>query len=137
MIIILEYNKTENHEILAENTKILDKAKIESKAVQRKTNSLVNAVSDEHNTVTVTASLRPYHEKHTETNDIPSFKESFHDQTKQDEESGDDEDEEKEDNEVQGAPKSKNEESSPKLGDYKFDVSLVYNIYYASFFKQI
>ena len=98
--------------------------------MQRKTNSLVNGILDENNTVTVTASLRPYHEKHTEANDIPNIKESFHDQTKDDEESEDDESEEKENIVNLEATKSKNDESSPKLGDYKFDVSSIWHTYY-------
>ena len=108
----------------------MDKAKTETKSLQRKTNSLVNGISEENTTVTVTASLRPYHEKHTETNDIPHVKESFHDQTKEEEESEDDEDEEEENNGDREATKSKDEESSPKLVDYKFDVSLISHIYY-------
>ena len=121
-MIVLDTNKAETPEISAEPTKKSDNVKTEPNTFQTKASSLVNGSLEGNNTVTVTSSLRPYHETYTETNDIPNSKELFHNQRKKVEESEDEEDEEKEDDEDNGTSESKEEENSPKLGDYKFDV---------------
>jgi hypothetical protein len=91
--------------------------------LERKTSSVVNGISEDSNIISVTASLRPYHEKHTAAKDIPNSKESFQGKIEDIEESDDDVDEDEEDDKT--GNEAKDEEASPKVADFDFDVSSI------------
>ena len=119
---ILDLNKAERVEATIVDKKQLEPVKtVEAKGMERKTSSVVNGISDDANIISVTASLRPYHEKHTAAKDIPNSKESFQENIEDIEESDDDVEEDEEDDETDN--KSKDEEASPKVADFDFDVS--------------
>ena len=60
--------------------------KIEDKSSERKTNSNGSGLLEDNTTVTLTASLRSYHEKNSAINNIPDLKESVPEETESEEE---------------------------------------------------
>ena len=121
-ITILDFNKGERVEASIVDKKKLEAAKtVDVKGLERKTSSSVNGISEDTNIISVTESLRPYHEKQTAAKDIPNSKGPFHEKSEDVEESDDDVDEDEDDDETEH--KSNDEEASPKVADFDFEVS--------------
>ena len=85
--------------------------------------SLVNGVGEDSDNVTVTASLKQYHEKNKEANDIPNttslIQKKLIEYVEESDEDFVDEDEDEEDEN-----KSNDNDGSPKMTDFEFDVSI-------------
>ena len=102
--------------------KLVDSTNIDAKFSEfLRKNSLVNGISEDNNTVTVTASLRQYHEKYATPNDIPNPQGSIQEGKDSVEESEEDTDEEEEADKDDDPEKEA--EASPKVADFNFDVS--------------
>ena len=117
---ILDNNKLEEIDLLAVGVKPETLAKIEAKSSERKTNSNASGLLEDNTTVTLTASLRSYHDKNSATNNIPDLKESVPEETESEEE---DEEYVSEENEENQNDLKSDAIGSPNVDDFNFDVS--------------
>ena len=121
---ILDFNQLGKTEASAEDKGQLETSKnVEVKGLERKASTAVNGVSDDTNSISVSASVRPYHEKYATAEHISIAKESFQVGIEEVEESENDLDEDEEEDEP--VNQSKDEAASPKVADFDFDVSSV------------
>ena len=123
---ILDNNKLEEIDLLAVGVKPETLAKIEAKSSERKTNSNASGLLEDNTTVTLTASLRSYHDKNSATNNIPDLKESVPEETESEEE---DEEYVSEENEENQNDLKSDAIGSPNVDDFNFDVSRI-DIYF-------
>ena len=117
---ILDNNKLEEIDLLAVGVKPETLAKIEAKSSERKTNSNASGLLEDNTNVTLTASLRSYHDKNSAANNIPDLKESVPEETESEEE---DEEYVSEENEENQNDLNSDAIGSPNVDDFNFDVS--------------
>ena len=126
---ILDNNKLEEIDLLAVGVKPETLAKIEAKSSERKTNSNASGLLEDNTNVTLTASLRSYHDKNSATNNIPDLKESVPEETESEEEDEEDEVYVSEENEENQNDLKSDAIGSPNVDDFNFDVSRI-DIYF-------
>ena len=119
---ILDNNKLEEIDLLAVERKPEKLAKKEAKSSERKTNSNASGLLEDNTTVTLTASLRSYHDKNSAINHIPDLKESVPEETESEEE---DEEYVSEENEENNNDLKSDAIGSPNVDDFNFDVSRI------------
>ena len=113
---ILDNNKLEEIVPLAVEKKPEKLTKIDAKG------SNANGLLEDNTTVTLTASLRSYHEKNSATNNIPDLKESVPEETESEEE---DEEYVSEENEENQNDLNSGAIGTPNVDDFNFDVSRI------------